>query len=369
MRRNFLAEPILLCAMLALPSCSHPETPKTGGERKPAASGHDRPITLLAVGDINLGRQCGQSLLKEGAHYPFGHLRSWIESFDLAFGNLESNISEQDGETVKPDNRLIFTAPPLAALALRRSGWDIVSTANNHSSDYGLNALRETVIRLESAGVPFNGTAMFASDLYQPTYLRVRGRTIAILAVTDVSNAPVAGTSLEHHLNVADPACVLPALEAASRNADFTILSYHGGNEYKDWPTERTKRFLHWAVDNGVDLVLGHHPHVIQGVETYHGALIIYSLGNFTFYQGGQPYWTDFGMAAAISIGPNGVLSSEFVPIRAHFQPSLVRDRLLRGKVLARLAFLSNGIANPAERQSEQPGIIYEQGKANHGDN
>jgi len=370
LRRTFLAERIALCAILGVVSCSRPEPGGTGPKSKPPVPIDEPPaITLLAVGDINLGRQCGQSLLTEGAHYPFGHLRSWIESFDLAFCNLESNISEQGGETVKPDNRLIFTSPPVAAIALRRSGWDIVSTANNHSSDYGIRALNETVMHLQAAGVPFNGTALFASDLYQPTYLKVKGRTIAFLAVTDVSNAPVAGTALERHLNVADRECLLPALQIAEQTADLTILSYHGGNEYVDWPTARTRRFLHWAVDNGVDLVLGHHPHVIQGVETYKGALIIYSLGNFTFYQGGQPYWTDYGMAASISIGRKGVLSSQFVPIRAHFQPRPVQEKILRGKVLARLAFLSNGLAKPGANESEQPGIIYEEGELRHGDN
>ncbi len=358
----------MLCAILGAVSCSSPETAPPVSQSQPA-SREEPAISLLAVGDVNLGRQCGQSLLTQGAHYPFGHLRGWIESFDLAFCNLESNISEQGGETVKPDNRLIFTAPPLAAVALRRSGWDIVSTANNHSSDYGLKALKETVMRLDSAGVPFNGTSVFASDLYQPTYLKVKGRRIAFLAVTDISNAPVAGTALERHLNVADRDCLLPALQVAERMADLTIISYHGGNEYADWPTERTRAFLHWAVDNGADLVLGHHPHVIQGVETYRGALIIYSLGNFTFYQGGHPYWTDYGMAAAISIGKKGVLSSQFVPIRAHFQPRPVKERLLRGKVLARLAFLSDGLAQPDGRESKQLGIISEGGQLNHGDN
>jgi len=368
LRRTFLAKCFVLCVILGAVSCSRPEPAKPAESSKPAPT-EDPTITLLAVGDINLGRQCGQSLLREGPQYPFGHLRSWIESFDLAFCNLESNISEQGGETVKPDNRLIFTAPPLAAVALRRSGWDMVSTANNHSSDYGLRALKETVVRLESTGVPFNGTAMFASDLYQPTYLRVKGRTIAFLAVTDTSNAPVAGTALERHLNIADRECLLPALQDAERLADFTVVSYHGGIEYSDWPTERTRNFLHWAVDNGADLVLGHHPHVIQGVETYRRSLIIYSLGNFTFYQGGHPYWTDYGLAASISIGRNGVLSTEFIPIRAHFQARVVKEELLRGKVLARLASLSDGLAGPGGNEPGQPGIIYQEGELDHGNN
>jgi len=107
---------------------------------------------------------------------------------------------------------------------------------------------------------------------------------------------------------------------------------------------------------------------VIQGVETYRDVLIIYSLGNFTFYQGGQPYWTDYGLAALIAIGRRGVESCRFVPIRAHFQPRLVKETVLRQKVLARLASLSNGLAKPGIR-SEQPGIINQEGELNHGDN
>jgi poly-gamma-glutamate synthesis protein (capsule biosynthesis protein) len=112
--------------------------------------------------------------LNEGTHYPFGHLRSWIESFDIAFCNLESNISEQNGETVKPGNRLIFTSPPVAAVALKQSGWDIVATANNHCADYGISALKETIARLE-AGVPFSGSTM--RPLYAPVYLMSGGRS------------------------------------------------------------------------------------------------------------------------------------------------------------------------------------------------
>jgi len=324
-------------------SCSTPSGTRTGSSATVEKPGGEE-ISLLAVGDVNLGRRCGQLLLREGPHYPFGHLRTWIRSFDLAFCNLESNISDQGGETVKPDNNLIFTAPPVAAAALRLGGWNLVSTANNHSADYGLRALKETVLRLNAAGIPFNGTALFSSDLYQPTYVKIRELTIAFIAVTAVSNAPVRGTPLEQHLNLADPECVLPALQAAEKNADFTILSYHGGNEYWDSPTNETRQFLRWAVENGADLVLGHHPHVIQGVEHYKKGLILYSLGNFTFYQGGQPYWTDYGVAAAITLGRNGIRKTEFIPIRAHYQPQLILEEDIRARVLGRLMLLTERI-------------------------
>jgi poly-gamma-glutamate capsule biosynthesis protein CapA/YwtB (metallophosphatase superfamily) len=304
-------------------------------------------IRLLAVGDVNLGRQCGQYLLEEGEHYPFGHLRGWIESFDLAFCNLESNISDQNGETVHPSNRLIFTAPPSAAVALSQSGWDMVSTANNHSSDYGLAALKETISHLRSAGIHFNGTSLEKGGLYVPTFLTVKGCRIAFLAVTDITNGPCIGTGLENHLNLADPDRLLPALKQAEEEADFTILSYHGGHEYWDHPTAETRRFLKWAIDQGVDLVLGHHPHVIQGMEWYRGRLILYSLGNFTFYQGGHPYWTDYGLAAVVTFSCEGLIKASFIPTRAHFQAQIIQERTSADRVLGRLASLSEALAAP----------------------
>jgi poly-gamma-glutamate synthesis protein (capsule biosynthesis protein) len=324
----------------------------SGGASGPQVEGSALPgkparsaITLLAVGDVNLGRQCGDSLLSEGASYPFGHLRTWIDSFDVAFCNLESNISDQNGETVKPNNRLVFTAPPVAAQALKQSGWDIISTANNHAQDYGLAALKETIGHLSAVGLAFNGTALDASGLYQPTYLEVRGYRLAFLAVTDNSNAPYHGARLERHLNWADRAKLLPALRAAEQQADFTILSHHGGGEYASRPTAATRDFLHWCVDHGVDLVIGHHPHVIQGVEWRKKALILYSLGNFTFYQKSNPIWTDYGLAAVVTLRDDGIEKCEFIPIQAHFQARIITDPILRKKVMDRLAELSLPLA------------------------
>jgi poly-gamma-glutamate capsule biosynthesis protein CapA/YwtB (metallophosphatase superfamily) len=334
---------LILAPTLAACGCAGDQRP---APITPEAESAPLPeIRLLAVGDVNLARQCGQSLLKEGAHYPFGHLRGWIESYDLAFCNLESNISEQNGETVKPGNRLIFTSPPIAAEALKLSGWDIVATANNHAADYGLRALTETLTHLEAAGLAYCGTAVDAAGLYRPVYLEVKGVKLAFLAVTDVTNYPVATTALKDHLNLADRDRVLPALEEAERQADLTILSYHGGAEYSDEPIKSTREFLRWAVDHGVDLVLGHHPHVPQGIERRGKSLILYSLGNFTFYQESKPLWTDYGLAASITLNRDGVCSVSLIPIRAHFQARLITDETRRRAVLTRVASLSERLA------------------------
>ncbi len=300
-------------------------------------------ITLLAVGDVNLGRTLGQYIISEGPEYPFAHLRDWIESFDIAFCNLECPISDQDGQTVRGANRLIFTAPPGAEIALKNGGWDIVSTANNHCNDYGISALKETMQRLDDAGVAYNGTAIDPGGLYKPTYVEVNGYRLAFIAVTHIMNGPYEGTRLEDHLNWADREKVGPAIEEAERNADFTLLSYHGGIEYTPRPTRQTRDFFRWAVDHGVDIVLGHHPHFFQTVEWYGDGLIIYSLGNFTFYQGGWMKWSDYGMAASLTLGEDGIVGAEFIPIRAHYQASVIDDEELRDTLLDRLFGLSGG--------------------------
>jgi poly-gamma-glutamate synthesis protein (capsule biosynthesis protein) len=165
---------------------------------------------------------------------------------------------------------------------------------------------------------------------------------LAFIAVTDISNSIYHGTELENHLNWADRDRLLPGFEEAKSKADIIILSYHGGVEYTSKPTQETREFLHWAVDKGVDLVLGHHPHFFQGVEWYNAALIIYSLGNFTFYQKGLEYWTDYGLAASIRIGSDGILGAEFIPIRAHYQAQVIEDVDLKDEILKRLIKLSS---------------------------
>lgn len=300
-------------------------------------------ITLLAVGDVNLGRTLGQFIIAEGHEYPYAHLRDWIESFDIAFCNLECPISDQGGRTVSSGSRLIFTAPPGGEDALRFGGWDIVSTANNHSNDYGISALKETIRRLDEVGVKYNGTTVDPGELYKPTYLDVEGYKLAFIAVTQITNGPYDGTTLENHLNWADREKVLPAIKEAEQEADFTLLSYHGGVEYTPRPTTQTRDFLRWAVDEGVDIVLGHHPHFFQTVEWYGDGLIIYSLGNFTFYQGGWMKWSDYGMAAALTLSDDGIVGVEFIPIRAHYKAEIIEDEELKQKLLDRLFGLSGG--------------------------
>ncbi|HYP91353.1 MAG TPA: CapA family protein, partial [Polyangiaceae bacterium] len=214
-------------------------------------------------------------------------------SADARFVNLESQLSDQHGETQSPQHRLIFTGPPGGAEVLARAGVSLVSTANNHAWDYGKSALLETVANLERAQVPFAGIGRDLEQAYRPALLRVNGLRLALFAVTHVWNQPpFASHEARDFVAWADFEKLKAGIVAARRDNDFVLVSYHGGEEYVHAPVERARRFLDAVMALGVDAVIGHHPHVPQGVGWSEGRPIVYSLGNLVFAGHREKPWT-----------------------------------------------------------------------------
>ncbi len=260
-------------------------------------------IVLAAGGDVNFGRECGQEILKNAAYDPFGGLNDAWTTADARFVNLESQLSDQGGVTQSPLHRLIFTGPPQGADALARARITLVSTANNHAWDYGKSALFETIANLERAQVGFAGTGRDLEGAYVPYVLRLKERTVAVFAVTHVWNQPPFATH-EGRAFVAWASIdkLKPGIERARREHDFVIVSYHGGEEYVHAPVERTKAFLRQVMALGVDAVLGHHPHVPQGVDFVEGRPVLYSLGNLVFAGHQDRPWTLQSFFARITL-------------------------------------------------------------------
>jgi poly-gamma-glutamate capsule biosynthesis protein CapA/YwtB (metallophosphatase superfamily) len=260
-------------------------------------------IVLAAGGDVNFGRECGQAILKDVSYDPFAGLSEAWSSADLRFANLESQLSDQHGLTQSPAHRLIFTGPPGGADVLSHARLSVVSTANNHAWDYGKSALFETIANLERAQVPFAGTGRDAEQAYRPAVLRVSGRTIALFAVTHIWNQ---GDFEKHEgrdfVAWANADKLKAGIEQARREHDFVLVSYHGGEEYVDAPVERTRHFVQAMMALGVDAVIGHHPHVMQGIGWAEGRPILYSLGNFVFAGHDERPWTKQSFFARITL-------------------------------------------------------------------
>jgi poly-gamma-glutamate capsule biosynthesis protein CapA/YwtB (metallophosphatase superfamily) len=278
-------------------------------------------VRFLAVGDINLGRSVGQHILQGDTLYPFVAVRESLQRYDVVFGNLESSLSEQGGETESRRSNVVFTGPPAGARTLALGGVTMVSIANNHALDYGSKAFRETITHLRNQQITCAGDV--EAGALRPAVVVRNGIRIGLFAVTDVMNGAREGW--RSVVAPADTGLVLPALRFWRDSLDIIIVSYHGGVEYADRQTRKTEEFARSVVDAGADLFLGHHPHVPFGLEERHGRWIVYSLGNFVFYQPGR-FWARRGLAVAFDISrtAGGVQLSgkRCIPVAAGLQPS-----------------------------------------------
>jgi Bacterial capsule synthesis protein PGA_cap len=275
------------------PAAAQPIAPASNASAIAVAASSEPSLVLAAAGDVNLGRGCGQRLLADPSYDPFrGIAQLWADA-DLRFVNLESGLSEQHGETQSPHHGLIFTGPPSGADALLRAGVGIVSTANNHAWDYSERGLFETLANLDRVRIAHAGTGHDEEDAYRPAVVHLNGLTVSFFAVTQVWNLGVfADEDARHHVAWADVSRLRAALTRARSESDFVVLSYHGDEEYLDGPLPRTREFVAEVMSLGVDVVLGHHPHVPQGVAWYGARPVFFSLGNFVFDTRATLPWT-----------------------------------------------------------------------------
>jgi poly-gamma-glutamate synthesis protein (capsule biosynthesis protein) len=272
-------------------------------------------LVVIAGGDVNLGRGAGRKIIENADYDPFQSISSWLESADLKMVNLESQLSEQGGETQSRRNHLIFTGPPGGARVLRRAGIDLVSLANNHAWDYGKPAFLETLEHLEHAGVAYAGASRELGRAYEPTVIRVKGWSVAVFAVTHIWNqGPIQAHEGRHHVAWAAWDLLGKNIKRAKREHDIVLVSYHGGGEYLDVPMQWTREFVRAAMAAGVDGFFGHHPHVPHGVGWRKDKPVFYSLGNLVFAMHSDYPWTGTSFMARVVFHKDGRIDAEACP-------------------------------------------------------
>lgn len=312
-------------------------------------------VKIIAVGDINLGRQTGQKILAGDINYPFIHVADYLKSADIAFGNLESQLADLDGETQSPTNEYRFAGPPQGAESLATAGFDIVSLANNHMWDYGKDRLFETMDNLDRAQVKYVGAAKNPAELYQPVIIEINGQKIAWFAVTATLNG-YEKSGAKDYVAWADDDRLISAIQQVKPQVNWIIVSMHRGMEYSATPSSPQIDFARKVIDAGANIVIGHHPHVAQGIEEYISRLagqqvserkgiIYYSLGNFAFWQPFD-YWTQHSFAVEITLHPDGKIDQTIMPIDAGWQPQL-SDETDQTKIKDYLAKLSDKLNSP----------------------
>lgn len=249
-------------------------------------------LTLTFVGDVIFGRyrETGFDPIPEDGFAVFGAMGSALQS-DVLIGNLETPLVYELPERSPIGSKYAFGASKEHAQLLVDAGFTAVSLANNHWYDQKLAGVEQTPAILGELGIVPLGAPTRDEAVFRVEPVQAKGWRIGVVAFTNRSNAPQRDSAPTlPFLSAREVAgTVAPVVEAARDDYDILIGFVHWGEEYEDGPSGAQKKAAHALIDAGADLVIAHHPHVLQGVETYGDGLIAYSMGNFLFENTNDP--------------------------------------------------------------------------------
>lgn len=281
----FVAAMLVLAALFAY-SDNVPQNVQTDSINIFSGNEDEDIVTLVATGDVLLARYVEQRMRATGDYtLPFAKVADFLKSADVTFGNLETPIL--DGVTT-PKDSTTFRADPKTVKGLQFAGYDVMSVANNHTMNYQIPGLTNTLKELKKAGILTSGGGKNQDFARAPAVVEVKGKTIAFLSYVD-TKIPPRNYGIANYNTAGLAGMDIEAMKNDVKNAsaayDIVVVSMHSGTEYKKEPTQLQKDFAHAAIDSGASAVIGAHPHVVQPVEYYGNGVIFYSLGNFVFDQ------------------------------------------------------------------------------------
>lgn len=238
-------------------------------------------LKVVAVGDIMLDGTARPVFAQYGYDHAFVEVKRFFTGAQIVLGNLEGPLTTRG--TAEPKTYAFRSPPDKVSRALKAAGFTVVSLANNHTLDYGVEGLTDTMAALDAVGIAHKGAGHNLVEARRAVFQNAAGRRVALLAYSLTlpeeffagTNRP--GTAFGHEAHVrAD-------IAAARRHADIVLVSFHWGQEGKTALRDYQVQIGRAAIDAGAAAVLGHHPHILQAVERYKHGVILYSLGNFTF--------------------------------------------------------------------------------------
>ncbi|MEX2556832.1 MAG: CapA family protein [Actinomycetota bacterium] len=278
--------------------------------------------TVFAAGDLMLGRQVGREMREAGDHtLPFRYVGPRMAAADLTFANFEGTMSCGDG---RPRNTPPFAAIPEAIEGLRFAGVDVLSLGNGHIGDYGPRGVVETVRRLRDAGFGTTGAGANITRALEPAIVERNGTRFGFLAFNGSAEIPAATSTRAgpyaipmapyFRLDTSALDGMLAAVRDLAEQVDVVIVYPHWGDEHTFSFNADQQRVGRALIDAGTDLVIGTHPHWVQGIQRYRDGIIVHSLGNFVF----DMHWFDEprrGFAAEFTFWGDRLMQMELLPV------------------------------------------------------
>lgn len=260
-------------------SAAKPDAP-----RRQATPAGPRPFTIAFAGDVHF-----QDNLRGRTAHPataLGPMATRLRGADLAMVNLETAVTTRG--TATPGKEYTFRAPRTAFAALRGSGVDVATMANNHAVDYGPVGLRDTLTAIRASRFPTVGIGRNAAQAYRAWRTTVKGNRVAVIGATQVidDNLVRAWTATAHHPGLASAKMVkrlVRAVRAARKGSDVVVVYLHWGQEYDPCPLPRQKKLARILSRAGADIIVGGHAHVQLGAGRLGHSYVDYGFGNFVF--------------------------------------------------------------------------------------
>ena len=310
---------------------------------QPIAKPPIKTVTIIATGDMMLGGTGTEFYQRDNYDYAFKNMRDILSEADIFIGNLETPLTTSDELLVEKKYRFKNPPEPVAA-ALARAGLDVANLANNHSLDYGYSGLVETRSALQHQGIKPIGAGSTLSQAREAAVINIDQTRVGFLAYSNTfpkefwAEKDRPGTAFGHEHQIRADVAALK-----NSGVDIVAVSFHWGQEGATELREYQPLLAHAAIDAGADLIIGHHPHVLQAVEQYKQGIIFYSLGNFTF--GSYSRRAKDSAIARIQIADKRLRRVELIPINVYnvdvlFQPTLLSESDAQ-RVIAELQTLS----------------------------
>lgn len=281
-------------------------------------------VTLALTGDVMLGRLVNEAIRLWGVAYPWGDTLPLLHSADRLLINLECTLTAHTepwrGDPYKP---FFFRAEPTAVRTLSLARVSFASLANNHSLDFDVPGMLETIAVLDRAGIAHAGAGRTLAEARAPAWLSAGGLRIAVLAFADhplawaatpespgINYTPVS-------LDEEDFAPVAAAIAAVRAQADLVLFSIHWGPNMRARPAPHFRAFARRVIEAGVDLFWGHSAHVVQGIEFHQGKPILYDTGDFVDdYAVDRDLRNDLSALFLVRVRAHVVEGLELVPVR-----------------------------------------------------
>ena len=246
-----------------------------------------RSLRIDLVGDVMLGRAVNERLKDEGSEYIWGDTLSILRQADCRICNLESVLSDRGSRWSRAPKVYHFRSDSEHIAALQSAQINAVSLANNHAMDFDEVAMADTLKALDDAGIAHSGVGANLVAAAEPSIFRVRNQRVALISFTD--NLPDSSAGPEEpgifyvpvDVSNEKASALFELIRYTRQGVDFLIVSAHWGGNWGTTPPPEHVNFAHALIEKGADVVFGHSPHIVRGIEVHHGKPILFSAGSF----------------------------------------------------------------------------------------